>query len=243
MGVVLKRHTRWQQNIKSHLFSVCQAACDCTSSCPQRNRHTQWLSLLTAVQMQTAIPSPRHWEWPSGCYSMAAPPPSCPPAHSLSSMPLIVLGRGGPFLLTSLVLLSLQGPALRTWNCWESLDVTGDTAPAALDHLRPHTSLLFPAAPIKAGLRRRVVAAPGDADARGKGIHWRRGLRLLQTGRGLLVSILLFSLLRGELISIQLTGTLLPIMCIWCLSSTANKKFITRKSFHKGRNARYWFLC
>lgn len=36
------------------------------------------------------------------------------PLHSLSSMPLIVLGRGGPFLLTSLVLLFLQGPALRT---------------------------------------------------------------------------------------------------------------------------------
>lgn len=40
--------------------------------------------------------------------------PAAHPAHSLSSMPLIVLGRGGPFLLTTLVLLFLQGPALRT---------------------------------------------------------------------------------------------------------------------------------
>lgn len=51
-----------------------------------------------------------------GCCSMAASPPSCHPAHSLSSMPLIVLGRGGSFLLTALVLLFPQRPAPRTWN-------------------------------------------------------------------------------------------------------------------------------
>lgn len=146
--------------------------------------------------MQTQIPSPKHWEWPGGCYSMAASPPSCHPARSLSSMPLIVLWRGGPFLLTSLVLLFLQGPALRTWNCWESLDVTGDTfSPCVGPPSTAHISTLQ-TAPIKAGLRRRSVALSDDA--RRKGIHWRRGLCLLQTGRGLLVSILLFSLLWGN---------------------------------------------
>lgn len=113
-------------------------------------RHTQWLSSLTAVQMQTANLSQKHWEWPSGCYSMAASPPSCHPAHSLSSMPLIVLGRGGPFLLTSPVLLFLQGPALRTWSCREILDVNCDTASTAFNHIEPKRTSLHPKyAPIK----------------------------------------------------------------------------------------------
>ncbi|KAI4815372.1 hypothetical protein KUCAC02_005520 [Chaenocephalus aceratus] len=43
------------------------------------------------------------------------------------------------------------------------------------------------AAPIKAGLRRRVVTV--SEGTRSKGIHWRRGLCVLQTGRGLLVSL------------------------------------------------------
>ncbi|KAJ4935647.1 hypothetical protein JOQ06_017178 [Pogonophryne albipinna] len=41
------------------------------------------------------------------------------------------------------------------------------------------------AAPIKAGLRRRVVTV--SEGTRSKGIHWRRGLCVLQTGRGLFV--------------------------------------------------------
>ncbi|KAK1899522.1 2-isopropylmalate synthase [Dissostichus eleginoides] len=45
------------------------------------------------------------------------------------------------------------------------------------------------AAPIKAGLRRRVVTV--SEGTRSKGIHWRRGLCVLQTGRGLFVNCVL----------------------------------------------------
>lgn len=135
----------------------------------------------------------RLWQWPSGCSSMAVPPPSCHPAHSLSSMALIVLGRGGPFLLTSLVLLFLQGPALRTWNCCETLDVTRDTASSDCPKL--HASLPPQRAAILGRLKTKTV--PGGTDARRKGVQWRRGLCLLGTGRALFVSIALFSLLWG----------------------------------------------
>lgn len=135
-----------RQKQKCHQFPVCQAACNCTSSKSSEEHthtHTQWLTLLTAVQMQTEIPSQRHWEWPSGCYSVAASPPSCHPAHSLSSMPLIVLGRGGPFLLTSLSCscFSRGQPWGRetVGRVWMSPVTQLRTA---FDHLQPHTSLL-----------------------------------------------------------------------------------------------------
>lgn len=208
MGVVLKGTPFGGKNKNLINFLSVRPRVTLPHQSPQRHRHTQWLSLLTAVQMQTETPSPRHWEWPGGCYSMAASPPSCHPAHSLSSMPLIVLGRGGPFLLTALVLLSLQGPALRTWNCWESF---GCHPWRRSFHLQPHASPPSTTAPIKAGLRGRVVTESDDTDARGEGVHWRRGLCLLQTGRGLLVSILLFSLLWGEHILMRLTRMMWPI--------------------------------
>lgn len=67
--------------------------------------------------MQTENLSQRHWEWPSSCYSMAASPPSCHPAHSLSSIPSLCWEEEAHSYSHALVLLFLQGPALRTWSC------------------------------------------------------------------------------------------------------------------------------
>lgn len=147
--------------------------------------------------MQTEILSPRHWEWPGGCYSMAASPPSCHPAHSLSSMPLIVLGRGGPFLLTHLSCScsSRDQPwgresVGRVWM-WHGF-------PWFWTFLQLHTSLLSRRHQLRQAWDKELWQYPTTRHARRKGIHWRRGLCLLQTGRGLLVSILLFSLLWGN---------------------------------------------
>lgn len=132
-----------------------------------RGPDTRWVFLLTAVQMK-----PR--EWPSGCWLMAASPPSCHPARS----PPHCIRKMRPILIH----LSRVSPGLSFGRVWRSL---GDPASTGLDHLQLSTLQLR-------------LAWDEDADAYRRRTQRRRSLCLLPTGRGPLVSILLFSLLLGN---------------------------------------------
>lgn len=183
--------------------------------------------------MQTENLSHGHREWPRGSCSVAAPPPSSHPACSLPSMPLIVLERGGPFLLTSLVLLFPQGPAPRKRNCCRTSDVTPvSRLPLSLtSYTHTHISLLPEGRQLTAGLRQR---------ARRKGIHCRRRLYLLWKGTALLVSIALFSWCSGEHSFAQLI--------MWCdlfhiffIAKQKEIEFIN--IINNMRYVRYWLSC
>lgn len=89
--------------------------------------------------MQTQIPSPRHWEWPGGCYSMAASPPSCHPAHSLFFNALHCIRKRRPILTH--ISHALVSPGASPEDV-KTVGSCSDTASTRFDHLQLHTSLL-----------------------------------------------------------------------------------------------------
>lgn len=139
MQAAVIRHTPWRQKQQiSSLFLSVRQHVSAPHQSPQRTRHTM---IISPDSRPDANRTPRHREWTSGCWLLADG--SCHPARS----PVTVSGRGGPFWFTSLVFL--QGPALRAWKFWESLEVTRWPG---LHRFGPPSTLR---SPVKAGLRRR----------------------------------------------------------------------------------------
>lgn len=225
MGAVLKGTPYEGKNKNFINFLSVRQCVTVPRQSPQRHRRTQWLSLLTAVQMQTEILSPRHWGWPSGCYSMAACPPSCHPAHSLFFNAPHCVGKRRPILThISRALVSPGASPEDVKLLGEFWMSPGDTA-STFNRTHLH-------APRRRQLRQaceeelwqnRTTPTQGGKEYTGGG-----ACDCCGRAEDCLWVSYCSHCCGGNTFSCDWPGRCYPFPCIWCFSSTANKKFITR---------------